>query len=188
MKVIFITIIIFFIATAIFAQIPFGGFSTPKAFRENTPDIIDSNFVLSPIAKSADPNDLDFRLEHKDERGRIRLFRKDIAVFADEKDYYVADGTHSFGAPRFRKLTRCEKANLSYFRRVSTAPAGAEGHSQNGIIETWVILDDKGFAVELTDKVVKQILLRTKPKLYNEYSDKNKRIGSPIDYIRKICD
>lgn len=188
MKAIFTTIITFFIAIAISAQVPFGGFSNPKAFKENIPDIIDSNFVLSPISKSADINAPDFRLEHKDERGRIRLFRKDMAIFADGKNYYIVDGTHSFGAPRFRKLIRCENAKLSYFRRVSASPAGVQGHSQNGIIETWIILDDSGSMFELTDKVLKQILLRTKPELYNEYSDRNKRNGSPIDYIRKICD
>lgn len=177
------------IITVVFAEVPFGGFSNPKAFNSNIPDVIDSSFVLSPIAKSADKNDLDFRLEYKDERGRIRLYRKDIAIFADGKDYYIKDGTHSFGAPRFRKLTRCDNAKLSYFKRVSTAPTGVEGHSQDGVIETWIIVDGSDFTFfELTDKVVKQYLTRTQPLLYNEYSDKDKRNGTPIDYIRRICE
>jgi hypothetical protein len=132
---------------------------------------------------------LDFRLEHKDDRGRIRLYRGDIKVFADGKNYFVAYGTHSMGAPRFRKLVRCENEKFSYFRSVSKAPAGTSGHSQDGIVETWLVLDADGTTVvELTDRVLKQYLMRTQPLLYNEYSDKAKRNGTLIDYLRRICD
>ena len=182
-------LIVFVAAIAISAQIPFGGFSTPQAFRDNVPDIIDSSFVLSAIAKSADKNDLDFRLEHRDERGRMRLYRGDIRVFADGKNYYVAEGTHSFGAPRFRKLYRCEHGKFSYFRSVSAAPTGHGGHSSGGLIETWLVLDSDGTTItELTDRTLRQHLTRTQPLLYKEYSDRNTRNGTLIDYLRRACD
>ena len=185
----FFALIIIIIATTISAQIPFGGFSTPQAFRDNVPDVIDSSFVLSPIAKSADKNDLDFRLEHRDGRGRMRLYRGDIRVFADGENYYVTEGTHSLGAPRFRKLYRCEHGRFSYFRSVSAAPTGHSEHSSSGLIETWLILDSDGTTVtELTDRTLRQHLLRMQPLLYNEYSDRNTRNGTLIDYLRRICD
>lgn len=147
---------------------------------------MDSSFAVSEISQSADPDDKDFRLEYKDERGRIKLYRKNAAVFADGKDYYIADGTHGLGAPRFRKLTRCD--GFSYFRRVYTAPAGTLGHSDKGVSESWLIFDESiGELLALTEKVLKQILIRKQPLLYNEYIDREKRSGKLIDYIKRIC-
>ena len=174
-------------AIAAFSQIPFGGFSSPQAYKDNIPDVVDSSFVVSEISQSPDGNDRDFRLEYKDERGRTKLYRKDILIFADGENYFISDGTHSFGAPRFRKLVRCD--GFSYFRRVSLAPSGTQEHSQKGINESWVIVDNSdGTISNLTDKVLKQILIRKQPVLYNEYSDKGKRNGNPIDYIKRICE
>jgi len=189
MKQFLVKIIILTAIIAISAQVPFGGFSDIQAFRDNIPDIIDSNFVLSSIERSADENDLDFRLEHRDERGRVRLFRDEIMVFADGKNYYIADGTHSFGAPRFRLLNRCGNDVFSYFRRVSTAPAGVFGHSDRGVNETWVILDHtNGNTRELTDRVLRQYLVRAAPLLYKEFSDRNTRNGTLIEYLRRACE
>ena len=180
-----ITILIF-AATIVCAQVPFGGFSNFKAFREKTPDVTDTSFRLSVIEKSVDKNDSDFRLEYRNERGRMKLIREEIAIFADGKNYYIADGSIGFGSPRFRKLTCCK--NFSYFRRVYSVPSGTGGHSKNNLNEVWVILDHTdGTVSELTDRVLKQILLRNQPLLYNEYSDKRKRNGSPIEYIKRIC-
>ncbi|MCL1946251.1 MAG: hypothetical protein FWF51_03735 [Chitinivibrionia bacterium] len=186
MKIDKIIAILIFAWFAVCAQIPFGGFSNFKAFRDNIPDVTDTSFRLSKIEKSVDKNDLDFRLEYRDERGKMKLTRKEIAIFADGKNYYIADGTIGFGSPRFRKLTDCK--NFSYFRRVSSAPSGTGGHSKDNLNETWVILDHTNGAIsELTDKVLKQILLRNEPLLYNEYADKHKKNGSPMDYIKRIC-
>jgi hypothetical protein len=157
-----------------------------EVYKSGIPDVLDSSFVVSEILQSADPNDKDFRLEYKDERGKIKLYRKSVAVFADGKDYYIVDGTHTLGAPRFRKLTRCD--GFSYFRRVHTAPAGTLGHSDKGVNESWLIFDESmGELLMLTDKVLKQILIRKQPLLYNEYTDREKRGGKPIDYIKRIC-
>jgi hypothetical protein len=183
MKLFFITIIAI---TASFAQAPFGVFSSLESYKSGVPDVLDSSFVISEISQSADPNDKDFCLEYKDERGRVKLYRKSTVVFADGKDYFIVDGTHGFGAPRFRKLTRCD--SFSYFRRVYSAPAGTLGHSDKGINESWVIFDETiGELFELTDKTLKQILIRKQPLLYNEYTDRGKRNGRPIDYIKMIC-
>jgi hypothetical protein len=177
---------VIFNVIAIFAQAPFGGFSTMQAYKDNTPDILDSSFVISEILQSVDKNDKDFRLEYKDERGKIKLYRKKIIIFGDGENYFIADGEHNFGAPRFRKLTRCD--GFSYFRRVYCAPPGTQGHSEKGVNEAWIIIDNfDGTVSNLTDKTLKQILIRTEPLLYDEYSDKSRKNGSPIDYIKRIC-
>jgi len=183
-KSLFITIIA---VTASFAQTPFGVFSSLEVYKSGVPDVLDSSFIVSEISQSADPDDRDFRLEYKDERGKIRLYRKNVAVFADGKDYFIADGTQGFGAPRFRKLTRCD--GFSYFRRIYSAPAGTQGHSDNGINESWLIVDESGGGLfELTDKILKQILITNRPDLYDEYIDRKRRSGNPIDYIKRICE
>ena len=183
MKTLFVTIIITAVALA---KVPIGGFSTLTAYIDNVADIIDSSFIISAIAKSTDPNDKDFRLEYKDERGRMKLYRKDILVFADGHDYYIADGTHSFGSPKFRKLIRCE--SFSYFRRVQVPASGTYGHSKDNINESWVIIDNSdGSTLNLTDKTLKQILIRSSPLLYNEYTDRTKRNGTMLDYLNRAC-
>jgi hypothetical protein len=189
MKIYKMTAFTLSMAIAIFAEIPVGGFSNLRIYSgNNAPDIVDTSFRISPIEKSADPNDPDFRLEHRDERGRVRLYRgKDMVIFFDGSDYYFADGTHGMGSPRFRKITKCER--FSYFRRPQSAPKGVGGHSRNNVIETWVIINhDNGIVQELTDRLTKQYLMRIQPLLYNEYSDRNRRNGTPIDYIRRICE
>ena len=169
-----------------FAQVPVGGFSNITTFSENVPDIIDSTFIISSIAKSTDPNDPDFRLEHKNERGRMRLFREDIFAFADGRNYYIADGTHGLGSPQFRRLTRCN--DFSYFRRVQKMPSGTSGHSANNTSEVWVITEHaNGASWALTERTMRHYLLRHNPMLYQEFSDRNRRDGNIIDYVRRLC-
>ncbi|MCL2844602.1 MAG: hypothetical protein FWE23_04020 [Chitinivibrionia bacterium] len=182
-KTLIFIFMVFFLASA---QVSVGGFSSIGAFVENTPDIIDSTFILSVIAKSTDINDPDFRLEHHNERGRMRLFRGDIFAFTDGTHFYIADGTHGLGSPRFRRLTRCE--DFSYFRRVQKMPAGTERHSENNTSEVWVIVEhSNGEFASLTDRATRAFLIRRNPMLYHEFSDRNRRDGSIIDYVRRVC-
>ena len=187
-----VKILIFIAATfsLVFSQVAVGGFSDIRAFVENTPDVIDSTFILSAIVKSTDKNDPDFRLEHKNERGRMRLFREEIFAFTDGENYYIADGTHGLGSPRFRRLRVCK--DFSYFRRVQKMPSGTSGHSTDNTSETWVIIEhtnDFSWVPSwvLTERTMRHFLLRHSPILYQEFSDRNRRDGSILDYVRRLC-
>jgi len=181
----FLTII--FAATLSFAQTTrFGGFSDTAAFIKNTLDVIDSTFAFSPIQNSVDSGDPDFRLEHRNERGRMRHFRGVIFAFTDGKHYYIADATHALGSPRFRRLTRCE--DFSFFRRVQKTPSGTGGHFRGNMSEVWVVLEHTSGAVwSITERNMRQFLLRRDPSLFNEFSDRNRREGNITDYLMQVC-